>query len=61
MSYFLFYTVLKKKYDNKQKPSKIKILIIIIINILIKHLTGFSKKIIINSFKSSLILKEWSN
>ena len=57
MSYYLYYSILKKKYGNETVDNK-KIILNIIVNILIRHLTGFPKKTLINTFETSLKLRE---
>lgn len=58
LSYFFIYSLLKKIYY-KDKKFNYKIIVTVIVNILIKQITGFSKNLIVNSFKISLGFRNW--
>lgn len=57
LSYLFVYNCLKKKYNNDK--TSINVFFIIFLNFLIKQLTGFSKKILIDSFNISLKFRKW--
>lgn len=60
LSYFFVYNCLKKKY-NKSETFSSKIFLLIICNFVIKQFTGYSKKLLCDSFNSSLKFRKWEN
>lgn len=59
LSYFFVYNCLKKKFKKEKLDSDL--FFIIFFNFLIRQLTGFPKKLIIDSFNISLKLRVWRN
>lgn len=57
LSYYFVYNCLKKKYDKNSESTNI--FFVILVNFIIKQLTGFSKKLLVDAFNISLKFRKW--
>jgi len=61
LSFNFIYILFKKIYNRSDFNINLKLILNLILNFIIRQITGFSRIIIINSFKISLKLKKWQN